>query len=1118
MEESDKKKSNLRPNDPYRNMRTAEDDTRPEFLDLDEKAKKGLKDAKQNATKAALTALETMVGGVPPEATLSGNGGESEVGKFAEMTKGLYSKTNGGGGKGAKKKSEAKKLVPIFIFIILLMAVPTMLLSSNIPLFLIGHIDFNLMDSLGFTSTGAILEKQGSFVVQEALQKGKVPDAFANDLASHGIEVGQISSTGDFVRTNVYLADLSSPEDQVASIGDAQRNGSSGELAVRFKDKIISASNFVAAIESDPEMYGEYSDTLNIETKFFYSDQVNDVYKDLGASRNSFGDWQRTGDKKADQESFDELLTQALDGDSDMFVNGYKKKEKSDDSEEEDGAEEDDNEVEAKSGVDTEFADGNIGAPIMSLAAKKKTNGSSTGSKETDSTDKQGNNVDNYTLLEGYKFLTFYGPSAEENGGNAGLNADESINNNMLADGQAAHDTRDGGALNIGDVVYIETTADSNAEGSYANGKYYLIADEGGETHGGDGWDIDIFANETESRLREVPYGEFGSPKVYKVASGVSWDEYLEKYHDATGGSVQVGTPSGCSNGGVVEGEEGFTVNVKCDANTVVRQVGEHTTGAQATEKAAQLLNVAISATEPYKAVKVFSTIEEVLQRARINGDGPIDEMMKTLDQEAETTYMDTSTGEEVTVKRSILADHNFSSAISRGNYDRKEAQNFQRDRFLYATGVANDEVIHNTTLATNGQKKSNAVLEIKKGDSADTNTLSKFANSLSIAVSQKSSELFRGIVGANRGISGGSSLLNTINSRVVGGMPSDAATIAEYHREADKVLARRAEAERATKSPFDITSRNTFLGSIVHNMASLMIANRKPFSDNFSVPSVLGTVADFTSESANSILGAVMADGPRNSFAELIGNNCFTVNSIVSLEGDLYCTEHNTISTKYMDYTKEQYDGELDEKDKEMFALLAMARKTTAGVKDGEVCEVYKDKFDDGFSGAVNRLLDLLSKMVGLYNSCSNVGDEIALQSGYTLSGKNDNLGKVELLASYARYDITSSIINGTRSEMATIINDYYDKHPLDNSPEGWLARVSGLTKDEARVAINYSNYLTMIANYNPTTRYAFGGSIIEKPFKLEFIDDSRVDDSVYLAWFGRVEFFDIRNRSFVV
>ena len=123
-----------------------------------------------------------------------------------------------------------------------------------------------------------------------------------------------------------------------------------------------------------------------------------------------------------------------------------------------------------------------------------------------------------------------------------------------------------------------------------------------------------------------------------------------------------------------------------------------------------------------------------------------------------------------------------------------------------------------------------------------------------------------------------------------------------------------------------------------------------------------------------------------------------------------------------------------------------------------------------------------------------------------------------MELLASYARYDITSSIINGTRSEMATIIDDYYDKHPLDNSPEGWLARVSGLTKDEARVAINYSNYLTMIANYNPTTRYAFGGKIIEKPYKLELIDGSGVDSSIYLAWFGRVEFFDIRNRSFVV
>ena len=168
---------------------------------------------------------------------------------------------------------------------------------------------------------------------------------------------------------------------------------------------------------------------------------------------------------------------------------------------------------------------------------------SSSTSSNSSSSKSSSTSTSQFTLLEEYGQLTFYPPDASENGGCEGCNGTDSINNGRLADGQAARDIRDGGVLKEGDVVYIETTSDPNAEGSYANGKYFIIADSGGETVGRSSsengtCDIDIFVDKHESELHGAPYGYFSNPKVYKVASGVTWEEYLEKYHDKTGATV----------------------------------------------------------------------------------------------------------------------------------------------------------------------------------------------------------------------------------------------------------------------------------------------------------------------------------------------------------------------------------------------------------------------------------------------------------------------------------------------------------------------------------------------------------------------------------------------------
>ena len=55
-------------------------------------------------------------------------------------------------------------------------------------------------------------------------------------------------------------------------------------------------------------------------------------------------------------------------------------------------------------------------------------------------------------------------------------------------------------------------------------------------------------------------------------------------------------------------------------------------------------------------------------------------------------------------------------------------------------------------------------------------------------------------------------------------------------------------------------------------------------------------------------------------------------------------------------------------------------------------------------------------------------------------------------------------------KSSVTAYLEEYYEKHPLDNSYEGVLARRSGLTKDQVIAYLDKLEYLAKIAEYDPT------------------------------------------------
>lgn len=876
--------------------------------------------------------------------------------------KGLYNKDGGEQSQGEEEpklkmskgaKTALKAAAPFAILLIFLFAMIAFLIA--LPVLMIGAIDYNLMKVLGFENTIAILEKVGSFVTAEFMTDGDFPSEYASALANNGVDVGQVLANGDFIKTNSYIANADTRDDLVAAAGDfSYISDDEGELAMLYDGKIIRADDFVAAVESDPVFYAAYSGAADIGTKYYYGEDVSNVYKEMGLSRGNFNDWENTGNYTADEERYFEILNKVLDQGSDIAVGG-------------------------------------------------------------------------------------------------------------------AHDDA---ATPAGASDPFDESDDNG--GTYAQ-------------------DID---------------GVDASSSTSSVAENTQ--EYVIKWwpHEET-----------------VNGVKKIVWGVQRSDNS--------------TQRAANLLNTAVSSGEPYLASSAFISIEEPIQRARVDGSGPVNEVMNTLSKGTEVSYQNVETGSIETSKKAILETKNFRAAVSDSKYSKEEAQNFGRDRVLKTTGQADQTIIKKTTVATPGKVDSNSVVRNgkKKDMHADTDVISRANENIELSQAQKNSESFQSVIGGNRIIEGGSFLSNTINMHSIGAMPSDSNKIDEYHKEVEVVTARRAEADRATRSPFDITSPNTFLGSIVHNMATSILVN---YGSGLTVLSAVTSAGNTAGRAVANLTGSAIASGDEDEYTTMSGMNCKTVNT-VGVEGDLYCTSHNTPSTRYISYTLGDFKGseiggEIGDDGQAVegsglyeFVHYGMDRYATVGVKNAEVCERYRE--DTGYTppggGVWSSITNFFKEMLGTYDTCSvGVDDEdndIDLETRKIYTGAKYTFGsegqeKNALYSSYVMYNQVHSLLTGEKSVVAKVRDAYREKHPLDNSEAGVVARRSGMTKHEAEIALAYADYLDMIANYNPAGRFDFVAPVVlvEKPILEKQSDDVALN---LYAWYSKeTEYSDLRTRNFVV
>ena len=100
-------------------------------------------------------------------------------------------------------------------------------------------------------------------------------------------------------------------------------------------------------------------------------------------------------------------------------------------------------------------------------------------------------------------------------------------------------------------------------------------------------------------------------------------------------------------------------------------------------------------------------------------------------------------------------------------------------------------------------------------------------------------------------------------------------------------------------------------------------------------------------------------------------------------------------------------------------------------------------------------------------------------------------------------------------KSSVTAYLEEYYEKHPLDNSYEGILARRSGLTKEQVVAYLDKLDYFAKVVDYDPTNKAPILKQEAQKPYR--FHVDSE-DNAEYTLGVNDCYIEDRRIKNFAV
>ncbi len=375
---------------------------------------------------------------------------------------------------------------------------------------------------------------------------------------------------------------------------------------------------------------------------------------------------------------------------------------------------------------------------------------------------------------------------------------------------------------------------------------------------------------------------------------------------------------------------------------------------------------------------------------------------------------------------------------------------------------------------------------------------------------------------------------------------PSSADRIAAHNKLNNQIIALDAETERYNRSPFDITSRHTFLGSIAYKFATTTSSTK--------ISGKIKNLMSLTSSSIASATGNVMASGEQT--YPTIHGNCPFLNSddMYNAEGDMYCNvmpafdlstieleadddTYATILAQNTDNDKCDDDGNCPIKknsDLAKYITYCDGRESPWGAVDANILNSLKSLGNGGdlivsFLGS----LPLVGDAVDIIDAAADM-DNLRWATGAKCvnSPNNPDWGTFKYFQLYVadqRILTQMGAYEGSQSPVAAYLEEYETENPVDNSPSGYLARISGLTKNDAQLVMDVAYYYNFLDNYDASTRIAMNGTASDimsgeevaakldyefryKDFEKNFESDNYTSKAIIAE---HIIYADVRNRS---
>ena len=556
---------------------------------------------------------------------------------------------------------------------------------------------------------------------------------------------------------------------------------------------------------------------------------------------------------------------------------------------------------------------------------------------------------------------------------------------------------------------------------------------------------------------RAAYYYDESAEKVFKeigtsrnnFADGTEFKEVM-KTKMKQGSDITVNAVSSVQNedGEYELVEDGGAAN--SDSGDFVEQVRAKNvanTSSEATLNAANALTVADTTSKEQRSTLFYALIMEPISQMKAeDGNNVLNEMMNYLTDVEETEVVNVKTGEIEKVKGSALDSPSLYAVLAGEKVEPDQVQNYSSERILKTVenqlNTGGEEAIKSTVASTESGVRGSIGRLIESGlESASSAILNLIQPTVSKSLEENSYDNIKGIDAGEFLVDGAVNLGKKL-AKTSGATAGDSDAVVKYARLNAEVLAMDAKVDRMNRSPFDVTSKNTFLGSIVYNMA---VSLRK--TNNNSLFAKSASILSSTGRAIGSLAGVVYADGAEGYLTSF--GDCETYGTIGAV-GSVQCAEIATFdpfgdegfrnfvenNTTLTGGTRTINEGSTLAN----FILYNNERKTPLGVADGGILE----SLNSG-SSSVSFVSDILT-MIQNFFGVSDSEKRIATGEAFVNSSANEDwdiykyaqryVSLARATAALKQHSNGSTAYNnityfeGSRNPVVAFLDEYFARH----------------------------------------------------------------------------------------